>query len=64
VSTEFETCAACRSRRKMIAKNPMPGATYLDAHLPALLEPGRYHADGQTDEPLVKMAVPRALRAH
>ena len=48
----------------MIGKNPVPGAAYLYAYLPALLEPGRYHADGQTDESLVRMAVPRALRAH
>ena len=49
VSTEIETCAACHSRRKVIAKNPMPGEAYLDAYLPALLEPGLYHADGQID---------------
>ncbi len=49
VSTELETCAACHSRRKVIAKNPMPGAPYLDAYLSALLEPGLYHADGQID---------------
>jgi predicted CXXCH cytochrome family protein len=49
VSTELETCAACHSRRKVIAKTRVPGAPYLDAYLPALLEPGRYHADGQID---------------
>ena len=49
VSTELETCAACHSRRKVIAKNAAPGAPYLDAYLPALLEPGLYHADGQID---------------
>jgi predicted CXXCH cytochrome family protein len=49
VSTEVETCAACHSRRKVIAKNPMPGAPFLDAYLPAFLEPGLYHADGQID---------------
>jgi predicted CXXCH cytochrome family protein len=48
-STELETCAACHSRRKVIAKNPMPGEPYLDGYLPALLEPGLYHADGQID---------------
>ena len=48
-STELETCAACHSRRKVIAKNPMPGEPFLDAYLPALLEPGLYHADGQID---------------
>jgi predicted CXXCH cytochrome family protein len=49
VSTELETCAACHSRRKVIDNNPVPGAPYLDAYLPALLEPGLYHADGQID---------------
>jgi predicted CXXCH cytochrome family protein len=49
VSTELETCAACHSRRKVIAKNPTPGAPYLDSYLPALLEPGLYHPDGQID---------------
>jgi predicted CXXCH cytochrome family protein len=49
VSNELETCAACHSRRKVIAKNPVPGEPYLDSYLPALLEPGLYHADGQID---------------
>jgi predicted CXXCH cytochrome family protein len=49
VSTDLDTCAACHSRRKVIAKNPVPGNNYLDAYLPALLEPGLYHADGQID---------------
>ena len=48
-STELDTCAACHSRRKVIAKNPVPGEPFLDAYLPALLEPGLYHADGQID---------------
>ena len=48
-SNEIETCAACHSRRKVITKNPVPGEHYLDAYLPALLEPGLYHADGQID---------------
>jgi len=48
-SNELDTCAACHSRRKVIANNPAPGEPYLDAYLPALLEPGLYHADGQID---------------
>jgi predicted CXXCH cytochrome family protein len=48
-STELENCAACHSRRKVIAKNPMPGELYLDSYLPALLQPGLYHSDGQID---------------
>ncbi len=49
VSSELETCAACHSRRKVIAKSPRPGEPLLDGYLPALLEPGLYHADGQID---------------
>jgi tetratricopeptide (TPR) repeat protein len=49
VSSELETCAACHSRRKVIAKNPRPGEPFLDGYLPVLLEPGLYHADGQID---------------
>jgi len=49
VSTELETCAACHSRRKVIAKNPAPGGRLLGSYLPVLLEPGLYHADGQID---------------
>jgi predicted CXXCH cytochrome family protein len=49
MSTELETCAACHSRRKVIAKSPVPGGPYLDSYLPALLAPGLYHADGQID---------------
>ncbi|HWZ69809.1 MAG TPA: tetratricopeptide repeat protein [Stellaceae bacterium] len=48
-SAELDTCAACHSRRKVIAKNPTPGEPDLDLYLPALLEPGLYHADGQID---------------
>jgi predicted CXXCH cytochrome family protein len=49
VSTELDTCGGCHSRRKAIAGNPAPGGPYLDSYLPALLEPGLYHADGQID---------------
>ena len=48
-SIEIDTCAACHSRRKVIAKNPTPGSPFLDAYLPVLLEAGLYHADGQID---------------
>jgi predicted CXXCH cytochrome family protein len=48
-SAEIDTCAACHSRRKVIANKPIPGEPYLDGYLPALLEPGLYHADGQID---------------
>ena len=49
VSTEIETCAACHSRRKVIAQNPTPGPPFLDGYLPVLLQPGLYHTDGQID---------------
>ncbi len=49
VSAELDTCAACHARRKVIAKNPLPGAPFLDGYLPAYLEPGLYYADGQID---------------
>jgi tetratricopeptide (TPR) repeat protein len=48
-SQELDICAGCHSRRKVIAKDPPAGAAFLDAYLPALLEPGLYHADGQID---------------
>ena len=44
---ELETCAQCHSRRTEIHRDKTPGAPYLDGYLPALLEPGLYHADGQ-----------------
>jgi Tfp pilus assembly protein PilF len=49
VSAEVDVCAACHARRKVIVKDAAPGAPFLDSYLPALLEPGLYHADGQID---------------
>jgi len=46
---ELDVCAGCHARRKVIAKDPPVGAAFLDSYLPALLEPGLYHADGQID---------------
>ena len=46
---ELDVCAGCHARRKVIAKDAPVGAPFLDAYLPALLEPGLYHADGQID---------------
>ena len=46
---ELDVCAGCHSRRKVIAKESSAGTAFLDAYLPALLEPGLYHADGQID---------------
>ncbi len=49
VSAELNACAACHSRRKVIARDAMPGTPFLDSYQPAYLEPGLYHADGQID---------------
>jgi hypothetical protein len=49
VSAELDSCAACHSRRKVITQDHPPGVKFLDANLPALLEPGFYYADGQID---------------
>ncbi|PNG24723.1 tetratricopeptide repeat protein [Methylocella silvestris] len=46
---ELDICANCHARRKVIVKEPVIGAPFLDANLPALLERGLYHADGQID---------------
>ena len=48
-SAELDACAACHSRRRVIAKDAQPGAPLLDSYAPADLEPGLYHADGQID---------------
>ena len=48
-SKELDICAGCHSRRKVIAQEFPAGTAFLDAYLPALLEPGLYHADGQID---------------
>jgi hypothetical protein len=44
---ELDTCAACHARRATITKMPQPGMPFLDSYLPALLEAGLYHPDGQ-----------------
>lgn len=46
---ELDICAGCHARRKVIAKQFSVGTAFLDAYLPALLESGLYHADGQID---------------
>ncbi len=46
---QLDTCVPCHSRRKPITDKPPVGAAFLDHYLPALLEPGLYHADGQID---------------
>jgi tetratricopeptide (TPR) repeat protein len=45
--TEIQMCARCHSRRGVIAKDYAYGQPLLDTHLPALLDRGLYHIDGQ-----------------
>jgi tetratricopeptide (TPR) repeat protein len=44
---EIGTCAPCHSRRTQIAASSTAGNEFLDAYMPALLEPPLYHVDGQ-----------------
>lgn len=44
-----DACGACHTRRKVIAGNNTAATAILDASMPALLEPGLYHSDGQID---------------
>jgi Flp pilus assembly protein TadD len=44
---EIAVCAQCHARRAQIAEGYRAGKPFLDHYLPALLEPGLYHADGQ-----------------
>jgi predicted CXXCH cytochrome family protein len=46
-AAEVDACARCHARRRPIV-DPYPyGRPFLDAHQPALLEPGLYYPDGQ-----------------
>ncbi len=44
---EVETCARCHARRHEISSSYSYGHPFLDTHMPALLDAGLYHADGQ-----------------
>ncbi len=44
---ELDVCAHCHARRGQLFDDDHPGAPLLDIHLPALLNDGLYHADGQ-----------------
>ena len=44
---ELETCAPCHARRSTLREGRLPGEPLLDTHLPSLLGPGLYEADGQ-----------------
>jgi tetratricopeptide (TPR) repeat protein len=46
-TAEVDACARCHARRRPIV-DPYPyGTPFLDTHVPALLDPRLYHADGQ-----------------
>jgi tetratricopeptide (TPR) repeat protein len=44
---ELETCGVCHSRSARIAEGWRPGRQLLDTHVPALLQPGLFEADGK-----------------
>jgi tetratricopeptide (TPR) repeat protein len=46
---EIQLCARCHSRRSELSEAYRYGAPLMDTHLPSLLEPRLYHADGQID---------------
>ncbi|MEM8498928.1 MAG: multiheme c-type cytochrome [Pseudomonadota bacterium] len=46
-TVQIESCARCHSRRRIIAEDFAPGKELYDHYVPALLETGLYHADGQ-----------------
>ena len=48
-TAEIDTCGRCHSRRSPIHEPAEPGRPLLDSHLPAFLDEGLYHADGQID---------------
>ncbi len=47
-SAELDVCARCHARRRPIIDPHPYGQPFLDTHVPALLDPALYHADGQT----------------
>lgn len=48
-SAELDTCGACHSRRTVLTTDPAASTPFLNTYMPALLDPGLYHADGQID---------------
>ncbi len=47
---EIESCAACHSRRELLAEGRESDPTFLNHHRPAMLTQGLYHADGQIQD--------------
>jgi len=46
-TAQLEACGRCHARRSAITAEYVYGRPLMDTHLPALLEEGLYHADGQ-----------------
>ncbi len=46
-TAEVDACARCHARRRPIVEPYPYGRPFLDTHIPALLDAGLYHADGQ-----------------
>jgi predicted CXXCH cytochrome family protein len=44
---ELETCGVCHARAAKIAEGWRPGEQLLETHVPALLQPGLFEADGK-----------------
>ena len=44
---QINACAPCHARRAQLAEGFLPGKSLFDHYLPALLDEGLYHADGQ-----------------
>lgn len=50
LANELDVCARCHSRRSQIYEDHPRGASLLDTHVPALIEPPLYFDDGQIRE--------------
>ena len=48
--TEIPVCAACHSRRSQPFEDDRTGQPLMDSFLPATLDDGLYHVDGQVDD--------------
>jgi tetratricopeptide (TPR) repeat protein len=46
-AADTEACASCHARSRPITSHQEPGSALLDTQVPALLDVGLYHADGQ-----------------
>ena len=44
---EINTCSKCHARRSILAEEYIPGQSFLDFYMPALLDSNLYYSDGQ-----------------